>query len=90
MLEAGAVHDRTTLPSPAVTCSDRGAVGNPYGVAFVTVDAVPAPAEMRAETRNPYDTPFERPGTVYDVRLEPVLAMTVVYVVSGFTTRSTR
>ena len=50
--ELGAVHERPTLPFPAVATTERGAVARPDGTDVATELAVPEPKALTALTRN--------------------------------------
>ena len=49
-LEAGALHETTACPAPAVTAGDVGAPGVVNGVTVCAADAAPVPATVAAVT----------------------------------------
>ena len=77
----GAAHVSVTVVSPTEATTDVGAVGTVRGVAPADAEAVPAPAELMALTRNAYAVPFVRPVTTTLVPLFPVFAIAVTHVV---------
>jgi hypothetical protein len=74
--DAGADHDNTTCPLPAVPLTPVGAPGTVAGAEGVTADeaadCTPVPTALIAATVNVYAVPFVNPVTVNDVAADPV------------------
>ena len=78
--EVGADHESETVASPGVDDRASGAVAVLNGVAAAVDDAVPAPAELRALTRNSYSTPFVNEETIALVIVVAVSAIASFHV----------
>src|SRR6188472_1437057 len=61
----GAVHDTTTLWSPAIAAASSGGRGFVMGVAKTSAEAGPTPTPFVAETLNGIDSPGVRPLTTH-------------------------
>ena len=89
-MDAGADHESDSWLSLGVTLSKRGALGAPNGVVVAGVELAPAPGDVKAETRNAYAVPLERPATVTEVEVVPVSLTATNHEVPPFEEISTR